>query len=869
MSDLTPAMRQYLDIKEGCKEAILFFRMGDFYEMFFEDARIASRTLGIALTTRDKGKDNPIPMCGVPYHAASHYITRLVKEGYRVAICEQVEDLGTDLKSVSSAKGIVKREITRVITPGVALEDGLLEAKTSNFVATLTWNGDIGGIAYMDVTTGEFKVTELADRMGLLEEVKRVEPKEVILPEGLDEVVSQELSKAFDKNRITPWGHPIPPYEEALDSLKGHFQVGSLDGFGCSSLTEGIRASSILLQYVEETQKRGLDHIKRLSPYHPHQFMVIDSTTKRNLELTHSMRDGSKKGTLLGHLDRTRTAMGGRRLRAWLDYPLRDPVEIRKRLDAVEGLMEDRFIRQDIQGLLANVYDLERLTSRVVMKSASPRDMIALRDSLKRVPEIKTLLMPFNSALLKGICLGLDGVEEVVSLIERGIVEDPPLTIREGGVIRDGFHEGLDQLRETTRDGRGWIARLEAQERVRSGIGSLKVGYNKVFGYYIEVTKANLAQVPPHYIRKQTLVNAERFITPELKEMEAKVLGAEERLIRLELEIFHRIGEEVAGFVERIQATADLLSGLDCLAGLAQVAEEMNYVRPKVDDGDIIHIVGGRHPVIEAMGGERFVPNDCILDGETNQVLIITGPNMAGKSTYIRQVALITLMAQIGSFVPAEEATIGCVDRIFTRVGASDDITRGQSTFMVEMCEAANIINNATSRSLIILDEIGRGTSTYDGLSIAWAVAEYIHDNLKAKTLFATHYHELTELALTEERVKNYNMVVKEWDDKVIFLRKVLPGGSNRSYGIQVARLAGFPQGVIDRAREVLANLEKGELNEVGMPRIASSSILPVKGQLNLFVEKDPLREELRGMDVNRMTPLEALLKLNRLKGMV
>ena len=870
--DLTPAMRQYMNIKETCKDAILFFRMGDFYEMFFEDAKLASRVLNITLTTRDRNKENAVPMCGVPYHAANNYIAKLVKEGHKVAVCEQVEDLGTDLKSVPMAKGIVKREITKVITPGVALEEELLDAKSNNFIAGVTLNGNIGGLSYMDVTTGEFRVTEFSGKNELVEEIKRIGPKELVIPEEVLGNNSTELPRFSNNIRITPLSNYHVRHDEAVHGLASHFQVISLDGFGCSSLNEGIKAAWIVLKYVKETQKGALPHIKTLLPYYPNQFVVIDYMTKKNLELTETIRYGEKKGTLLSLLDRTKTAMGGRRLRAWMDSPLKDVPEINKRLDAVAELYREKLVRDEIQANLIRVYDIERLVVRVALDTANPRDLISLKDSLKTIPKIKNLLKSFQSALLKGIYLGLDDVKEASDLIEACIIDLPPVTTREGGFIRDGFNRELDELRSISRNGRDWIVNFEAGEKRRTGINSLKIGYNRVFGYYIEVTKTNLTQVPTDYIRKQTLVNAERFITPELKDYETKVLSAEEKIIALEQRLFHEIRKRVAFYRDRIQETANLLAGLDVLTAFGQVADEMNYARPKVNDVDAINIVEGRHPIIEANREERFVSNDTLLDSTDNQVIILTGPNMAGKSTYIRQVALIVIMAQMGSFVPAKDATIGIIDRVFTRIGASDDITRGHSTFMVEMSETASILNNATEKSLIILDEIGRGTSTYDGLSIAWAVAEYIHDHpsVKAKTLFATHYHELTDLSLTKERVKNYSMAVKEWNDKIIFLRKVVAGGANRSYGIQVARLAGIPEPVTRRAKEILLNLEKGELNEAGMPRLASSKDREqTVSQMNLFGEKDLIKEELRQIDVNKITPVEALMKLSKLKEMV
>ncbi|MFQ5328472.1 MAG: DNA mismatch repair protein MutS, partial [Thermodesulfobacteriota bacterium] len=757
MSDLTPAMRQYLSIKERYKDAVIFFRMGDFYEMFFDDARLAARVLDITLTSRSKDKDNGIPMCGFPYHAANTYIARLVKNGHKVAICEQVED-------PKRAKGLIKREVTNVITPGVALSDELLEAKCNNFIAAISAGVGIYGLSYMDVTTGEFRLAEFSNPTALSEEVARVEPAEIIIREGDGgESGKGEGWREYHPRKITTLPDYDFDYSLAERYILEHFGIASLDGIGCAQMREGTRAAGALLNYVGETQRSTLEHIKTLVPLYPSNFMVIDTTTKRNLEIVRTMRDGDRKGSLFALLDRTKTAMGGRRLREWINYPLTDVDEIGKRQDSIGELLEERHLSGEIQGALIKVYDMERLIGRIALGAASPRDLVSLKDSLNVVPVIKGYLDGFNSTILKGILLGLDEVGEITTLIERGIVESPPLTLKEGGVIRSGFNDELDEVREISRGGKEWLARLEAQERERTGITSLKISYNRVFGYYISVTKANLQSIPDDYIRKQTLTNAERFITPELKEWESKILGAEERSLSLESRLFQQIREEASGYIERVQKTANLIAGLDALTAMTQVADEMNYTRPLVNDGDTIEIVDGRHPVIEVNLDDRFVPNDITIDCGENQLLILTGPNMAGKSTYLRQCALLTLMAQTGSFIPAARATIGVVDRIFTRVGASDDLARGQSTFMVEMGETANILNNATSKSLIILDEIGRGTSTFDGLSIAWAVAEYIHDNaaLKAKTLFATHYHELTDLSLTKDGVKNLSMAVK------------------------------------------------------------------------------------------------------------
>ena len=858
--DLTPAMRQYISIKENYRDCILFFRMGDFYEMFFDDAKIASRLLGIALTSRDRERE--IPMCGVPYHSAGGYIARLVREGYKVAICEQVEDPQT-------AKGIVERAVTRVITPGITLDEELLEAKSNNFIASALWDGRTTGFAYMDVSTGEFMVTELPDINSLFDEVRRIGPMELLVQESSE--IPEEINPCVKK--VSFLSRYDFDHQVAFERLTGHFGVATLDGFGLDGFTEGIRVAGALLQYVKETQKGELSHVKRCTPYHTGDYLVIDYTTRRNLEITENIRTGDKKGTLLELLDRTKTAMGGRRLRRWLKHPLKDKKRIERRLDAVEELLEKRDVRYDIQRIFNDVCDLERLAGRISMGIANPRDLVSLKDSLRGIPPLRELLRGCESELLSSISTSLDSVDEAVEMIEGAIVDNPPVSIRDGGIIKDGYSRELDDLRRQGSGGKEWIAGLEARERKRTGIGSLKIGYNKVFGYYIEVTRSNLSSIPQDYIRKQTLVNAERFVTPELKDWEEKVLSCEERARELETTLFTGIRDRLSSFVPRIQKTARLVSVLDVLVSFAQVSQEMNYTRPVITDESRIVIEEGRHPVVERGSPGDFVPNDLVLDDEENQILILTGPNMAGKSTYLRQNALIVFMAHVGCFVPASKATIGVVDRIFSRVGASDDISRGQSTFMVEMTETANILNNATPRSLVILDEIGRGTSTFDGLSIAWAVVEYLHDNpgTRAKTLFATHYHELTDLSLTKERVKNYNMAVKEWNDRVVFIRKVVPGGSNRSYGIQVARLAGLPSGVIERANEILRNLEKGEFDYTGMPRIAKGGVSggTESPQLTLFGERDRLRDELRKVDINNTTPLEALRILSKMKEMI
>jgi DNA mismatch repair protein MutS len=864
-------MRQYLEIKSMYPDAILFFRLGDFYEMFMEDAVTASRVLDITLTSRNKGAADEIPLCGIPYHSSQPYISRLVENGYKVAVCEQVEDPKT-------AKGIVKREVVRVVSPGLIVDTDTLQPKENNYLMALACGGDSGwGIAVLDITTGEFRATEMAGPEGVFSEIASINPREVLLPAGengaaLIESLAGPLAGRMI-NTIPEW---VFETDRAAGLLTDFFACASLDSFGCTDLPGAIGAAGAVLHYLQEAQKGTLDHIRTLSTYHAADFMVLDDSTRRNLELTATLHDGGKKGSLLGALDRTVTAMGGRKLRQWINRPLVDVRRIRDRHQAVHELVEKSLARQDLRSALDGVYDLERLNGKISMASANAKDLIALKSSLERIPALFDQLAALESPLVRSLRGDIDLLADVTGIIGKAIVDDPPFVLREGGLIRDGFDGELDELRTISREGKGWIARLEREEKERTGISSLKVRFNKVFGYYIEVTRSHLASVPDDYQRRQTLANAERYITPALKEYEEKVLGAEEKLTAIEYDLFQQVRRQVAGEGGRIQATADALAALDVLLALADLAHDRGYVRPEIVDSGELIIIEGRHPVVEGMSlSERFVPNDVVMDTRENQILIITGPNMAGKSTFMRQVALITLMAQMGSLVPAKSARIGVVDRIFTRVGASDNLARGQSTFMVEMTETAHILNHATPRSLIVLDEIGRGTSTFDGVSIAWAVAEYLHDHapVAAKTLFATHYHELTDLALTRERVKNFNIAVKEWNDQIVFLRKIVKGGASHSYGIQVARLAGLPQATIERAREVLRNLESGEFEKEGQPRLARSrmaSTVRETPQLSLFAPaKDELRQKLEDLDISVLTPLEALNVLDQLKKMV
>lgn len=857
-------IRQYLGIKKKNEDAILLYRLGDFYEMFFDDAKVASKILQITLTSRGVGRGRKVPMCGVPYHAVDNYISRLVKAGHRVAICEQVED-------AALAKGIVKRETVRLITPGTALSDNLLEERKNNFLVALNKEGDMVGLSLIDLSTGEFKVAELKDGEELYNELTRLNPSECLLPERLkgEEEFLKRLSREGEMLITRREDFSFIP-ETAYRTLTSHFRTHSLEGFGCEDLPLALGAAGAILEYLRETQKTALAHIAKLTAYSTSEFMVLDRATQRNLELAHTLA-GTKGRSLLSVLDETVTAMGGRKLRNWMQQPLLKVDRIRERQEAVEEFFEQLSWRRELRQLLKNLPDLERLSSRASCGLAHAQDLVALSRALKVIPQVKEEISSRKSILMKELDANLENLHELADLISQALVPEPPFTLRDGGLIREGYSEELDELRKVSRGGKEWIAHLQTRERERTKIGSLKVGFNRVFGYYIEVTKPNMKLVPSDYIRKQTLSNAERFITPELKDYESRVLGAEERIKELEYKIFLEIREKVAGEAGRVQKAADILATLDVLVSLAEVAVKNNYVRPEVKEGEVISIKDGRHPVLEKVLDEPFVPNDTLLDSQENQLIIITGPNMAGKSTYIRQIALIVLMAQMGSFVPAREATLGVVDRIFTRVGAADELSRGMSTFMMEMNETANILNNATSRSLIILDEIGRGTSTFDGISIAWAVAEYIHNHpeLGTKTLFATHYHELTELALTLPRVKNYNIAVKEWNEEVIFLRKVVEGGSDRSYGIHVARLAGLPREVIERAKDILANLEKSAFTEDGQPKLAASPGQPGEGpaQLSLFeTSAHPLIEEIKELNVDDLTPRQALDKLYELK---
>ncbi len=854
----TPMIRQYLQIKGDYPDAILFYRMGDFYEMFFEDAETAARVLDITLTSRNKNDESPVPMCGVPYRAATGYIARLIENGFKVAVCDQVED-------PAAAKGLVKREVVRVITPGMIIDEEFLDARSPNFILALARSGHLSGLAYLDISTGIFRATESTDAEGIREELRRVGPKEILMPESARREGESRLAGSAATTYLDD--HEFD-YARAYRRLTDQFQTVNLEGFGCEHFRAGVAAAGALMAYVAETQKQKTAHITRIESYGLGGCLVVDETSRLNLELTRSLRTGSRRGSLLAVLDHTRTPMGARLFQGWLLAPLSEREGILERQAAVAEARERVLVRRALRELLKSVHDMERLGSKIVMNRANARDLVALQRSLQTLPGIWAELGGFSAALFQPPG-PMEPLAASAALIERAIREDAPPTIHEGHLIKPGFHPELDELVAIGRDTKGYLVRLEQREREATGINTLKVSYNRVFGYYIEVPKARAHQTPGHYVRKQTLVNAERYITEELKGFETKVLGAEQARAELEHRLFQEIREAAAARYPHLQAAARFLARLDCLLNLAEVADQNHYCRPAILDEGRILIEDGRHPVVEKLlGGERFVPNSIEMDDAAHQVLIITGPNMAGKSTVLRQVALLVIMAQMGGFVPARKAALGVVDRIFTRVGALDNLSQGQSTFMVEMQETANILNHATGRSLVILDEIGRGTSTYDGLSIAWAVAEYLHDlnGTGVKTLFATHYHELTDLADRKPRVKNFSIAVKEWNDDIIFLHKLVPGGTNRSYGIQVARLAGVPPPVIGRAKKILFGIESGEH---GAPAVspAGRSAKPVPTQLDLFrTTEAKVLELLRAADLERLTPLEAMNLLSRLQ---
>ena len=854
---MTPLRQQYLRIKNGFPDAIVMFRLGDFYETFDDDAKKVSEACNIVLTGRDMGTGQRVPLAGVPYHAIETYLAKLIQAGHKVAIVEQTSDEGIN--------GLMTREVTRVVTPGTVVEPGLLEEKRNNYLAALVLEKDRAGIAYADITTGVFAATEV-DARDARQELDRLHPAELLL-----EVRSWKLevgSPPPSSNFQFPISNfQAPDFDSARQTLLDHFHVAALDGFGVGGLPLATRAAGAIVQYLQDNQKAALAQLTTLKTYSTQAFMTLDPATRRNLELTQTIRSGAVKGSLLGVLDETRTAMGARLLREWLTQPLLDLNALNARLDHVDAFYRDTARREALRDLLKRVNDLERLTNRVAQGIATPRDVVAIRASLEVVPKIATLLEPTadrrpptadNSSVVRGqlSAVALDACPDLVSLIARAIVPDPPANLNNGGVIAPGYSTELDGIASASKNAKDWVANLERKERERTGIKSLKVGYNKVFGYYIEVTTPNLSQVPPEYIRKQTLVNAERFITPDLKEYESLILNAEERLVELETTLFKEICAQIAGAASRLLATARAIAEIDVSAALAEVAMRYRYVRPELNDGDAIHIVAGRHPVVElTLRDEPFVPNDVALSSD-ELIHLITGPNMSGKSTFLRQVALIVLMAQIGSFVPAESATMGLVDRIFTRIGAQDEISAGKSTFMVEMVEAANILAHATRKSLIILDEIGRGTSTYDGIAIARAMVEHIHNHpqLQSKTLFATHYHELIALEEYLPKVRNYNVSVLEQGGRVVFLHKIARGGADKSYGIHVAQLAGIPKAVVHRAEQVLKELE--ELQATGMLHKGAGV------QLAMFTASDPLRDELAQLDVLSFSPLEALNKL-------
>lgn len=885
---LTPMMQQYLEMHEKVKDAILFFRLGDFYEMFFDDALTASKELEIALTGRDCGLDERAPMCGVPYHAAENYIARLVEKGYKVAICEQMED-------PSAAKGIVKRDIIRVISPGTIADGKLLESKKNNYLMALYQDKKAVGLAYLDISTGDFFVTELSGKnlqAQLIDEVGKIMPAEILINPTLfkDKQIVKTLEDSFG---IMTDLYSAQYFEAkaAMNRLKEQFDVYSLAALDLEGRELCVRAAGAMLRYIDETQKRVLTHINHIAYYENNAYMVLDLSTRRNLELTETIRTGEKRGSLLWVLDKTVTAMGGRMLRRWLEAPLLSKEAIEERQSEVEELVNHPGALPDLKAVLGKIYDLERICSKVSFGSCTPKDLLSLKQSIAALPLLKAFIESIDAPRLMAHYGNADLLTDLYDLIDAAIDDDAPFVLKDGHVIKTGYNEEIDAYREASEKGKDWVCELEAKERERTGIKSLKVKYNRVFGYFIEVTKSNLDQVPEDYIRKQTLTNSERFFTPELKEMETRILGAEERLTQLEYELFQEVRESIMASIKRVQQRARDVAECDALYSLAQVAVTNHYVRPEITTGDELVIHNGRHPVVEAIiGDNHFITNDCAFDGQDLTMMLITGPNMAGKSTYIRQIAVITLMAQIGSFIPADSGRIGIVDRIFTRVGASDDLATGQSTFMVEMTEVSNILKNATAKSLVILDEIGRGTSTFDGISIAWAVAEYLWnpDVIGAKTLFATHYHELTELEHLRKGIKNFSIGVKETEDGVIFLRKIHEGSADQSYGIEVAKLAGFPQAVTDRANAILKVLEDGETSyragvadapkaqeaqevSAASPSAAASPTAPAQMSFinmtpALSSKEEKVIAQIQTMDINSMTPMDAMNALYKIQ---
>ena len=860
----TPLMKQFYKIKEDNPDTILLFRVGDFFETFADDAKLASKVLGITLTKRANGKASSVPLAGFPHHAIDTYLPKLVRAGYRVAVCEQVEN-------PKFAKGIVKRKVVEVVTPGVVFSDKLLDHKNNNYVLAIFLNNDNVGLSFSDISTGEFFAYEVL-QSSLHEQLDHINPAEILiskLQKGILEPIIEKFNSTVRITKIDEWMFNL---DFGKDLLLGHFKTKTLKGFGIERLTDGMIAAGIVLNYLKETQKVELTHLNKISLYNPSEYMMLDHVTKRNLEITNTMQEGTREGSLISILDRTQTAMGGRLLKKWIAAPLRKPEPILQRQECIEDFLKNKTVRINLQNELKEIGDLERLISKVCTGRVNPRELINIKSSLKKIPLLKQLLDQTQSDVLKKINNNLNELYQIIEKLELAIDDYPPLSITDGGIIRIGYSLELDELRDLSSNAKNWIANLQKTERERASIPSLKVSYNRVFGYYIEISNTHKNKIPENYIRKQTLVNSERYITPELKVYEDKILNAEENISNLEYNLFNEVRNYVAAETEAIQGNARLIAMLDCYLSFAECAEAYNYVKPEVSESEKIEIVNGRHPVVEQIlpPGEKFTPNDCSISNDENQIIILTGPNMAGKSVYLRQTGLIVLLAQIGSFVPAKKASIGLVDKIYTRVGASDNISAGESTFLVEMQEAANILNNATNKSLILFDEIGRGTSTFDGISIAWAITEYIHENpvVSAKTLFATHYHELNEMAEIFPKIKNFKVDVKEYGDKIIFLHKVSPGGADHSYGIQVGQMAGLPLFVTNRAKEILENLEEKELTPYEMKKAKLEKIKKQDNmQISMFEFKDDeIRKEISELHLDELTPIDALNRLNQLK---